>query len=1165
MKDPSHAVDHIPKSPLAVLVIAWATFAAQTAAYEQHVDCGRSTGVYVAHDGTVYQPDQAYSPGSWGHVGGEAIVSDLWAPYQLVGTPDPTLYLTARKGASAYRFSVPAGDYLVTLRLAEIEKHGWDLRRFEIALEGAVIATDLDLWRLVEKDHALDIRVALGVTDGELLVSFDASVDEPLIAAIDVVSRAPDSEAPAPPAGLTALGSYGRVLLSWAPPPDDDVARYRLYRSELPEGPFTLHEEVPHLVHHYYDDDVGPGEVRYYQLRAVDAFGNEGTPSAVVNATVADIGDALLPVYEITLDPDSLYVLNSDPYSDDYVHGVLAHDGTAFEDTGIRYRGSSSRRFNKKGYKTRFPPGMLLDGRDRLNLVASYAEPTMLTNVVGFWVFSRSSVPTPLAAHSLVTLNGEYRGVFTEIEQVDERFLDRIGLDEESNLYRANHNLSLLSSPAEYALRYEKITNPESGYDDLIDFIEVINLVSDEEFPAAIAQRLYIDEYLDYYATEILLANDDFTHRDYFLYHDQASGKWMVFPWDLDSIMWDPNYHIATGTEEHPDYSGYNVLIDRMMAVPIFRYAFGQKLIHAMDSYYSAVSMAAIIGDAYADVETDAFRDPFKRDHLNNATYATWPQRLQSFVADRIAYLQSAVYDYMPEIPGLVQINEFMAANDATLPDEFGEYDDWIELYNGGDATIDLAGMYLSDDLGQSTKWRLPDVVLGPGQYLLVWADGDTAQGPLHAGFKLSASGEEIGLFDRTENGNILIDSIAFGSQIVDVSQGRYPDGSNAWESMPLPTPGAANVSGGTLPPEIEWVAQDPLEPGQSDTVWVTTKVRFDTTLAGVTLDWRAGDGGFAQLPMADDGLHHDGLPADGVYGSGIGPEPEGSDVTYYVEALDIAGGRSLAPPGAPDVTFGYTVGYVRPEIRLNELLASNTHTNPDEAGDYDDWIELHHMGTAALNLGGFFLTDDLDIPDRWALPDTAIAPGEFLLVWADGEPGEGPLHAGFKLSAQGEEVALIDFRPVVPVLIDSVSFGPQTTDVSLGRLPDGTGEWVPISPPTPGQPNDTQVMAVSPDAVRYHPLGRILRVHPTPTSDHATFALPGLVAPGSHLVIYDATGRTVDVVRVSAAGGADEESRGDWAIRDRRGARVAPGIYFVRLETPGTSPGPAARIVVMR
>jgi hypothetical protein len=143
-------------------------------------------------------------------------------------------------------------------------------------------------------------------------------------------------------------------------------------------------------------------------------------------------------------------------------------------------------------------------------------------------------------------------------------------------------------------------------------------------------------------------------------------------------------------------------------------------------------------------------------------------------------------------------INEFMASNnsDSDINDPYGDYDDWIEIYNYGDVSIDLAGMYLTDNLGNPTKWQVPSgypeqTTVPPDGFVVFWADEEPTEGPLHTTFKLSAGGEEIGLFDT--DGNTPVDTIVFGEQTTNISYGRYPDANNNWRFFPTPTPLADN------------------------------------------------------------------------------------------------------------------------------------------------------------------------------------------------------------------------------------------------------------------------------------------------------------------------------------------------------------------------------------
>ena len=96
-------------------------------------------------------------------------------------------------------------------------------------------------------------------------------------------------------------------------------------------------------------------------------------------------------------------------------------------------------------------------------------------------------------------------------------------------------------------------------------------------------------------------------------------------------------------------------------------------------------------------------------------------------------------------------ISEFMAANENTLTDTDGEATDWIEIFNGGLAAVDVEGWYLTDETDLLDQWEFPAVVIDAGTYLLVFASGKNRRDPaaeLHTNFRLSASGEYLALVE---------------------------------------------------------------------------------------------------------------------------------------------------------------------------------------------------------------------------------------------------------------------------------------------------------------------------------------------------------------------------------------------------------------------------------
>lgn len=147
-----------------------------------------------------------------------------------------------------------------------------------------------------------------------------------------------------------------------------------------------------------------------------------------------------------------------------------------------------------------------------------------------------------------------------------------------------------------------------------------------------------------------------------------------------------------------------------------------------------------------------------------------------------------------PLVSGPLYINEFVASNQGITRDEYGEFDDWAEVYNASDERIWLADYFLSDNMGNPGKYRFPEIYLESKKFAVVWLDSDTEQGPNHASFKISKSGEMLRLSERPSQGFALVDSISFGLQESNVSWGREVDGGPDWIAFPAPTPEYSNL-----------------------------------------------------------------------------------------------------------------------------------------------------------------------------------------------------------------------------------------------------------------------------------------------------------------------------------------------------------------------------------
>ena len=321
-----------------------------------------------------------------------------------------------------------------------------------------------------------------------------------------------------------------------------------------------------------------------------------------------------------------------------------------------------------------------------------------------------------------------------------------------------------------------------------------------------------------------------------------------------------------------------------------------------------------------------------------------------------------------------VAINEWMASNTRTLVDpSTSKYEDWFELFNYSSATLDLSGYYLTDDLGNKNKWRIPPgTTLAAHSFLLCWADNDAAPGgtnttgsALHTSFQLAKNGEALGLFDPE---GLPVSTLTFGAQINDISQGRFPDGSASIISMTNATPGRANRLYANDPPVVAAIGDKTINAGLLLTFPVVAE---DKDLPAQTLT-------YALAPGAPEGAAIN--PVSGVFT--WSPVEAQGPATYPV-TFRVTDNGTPNMSSTQTITITVTVGAAnnppvlasllqRTVNELSLLWVTNSATDPDP--------------------GPQTLTFSLDAP----VPDgLAIDPASGLISWTPSEvqgPGAYPV-----------------------------------------------------------------------------------------------------------------------------------------------------------------------------
>ena len=432
-----------------------------------------------------------------------------------------------------------------------------------------------------------------------------------------------------------------------------------------------------------------------------------------------------------------------------------------------------------------------------------------------------------------------------------------------------------------------------------------------------------------------------------------------------------------------------------------------------------------------------------------------------------------------------LRINEVLIANSSTLPDEKGMFSDVVELYNPTTEPIRLSGWCISDKKEERFRYRLPDVTIPAGRYLVLFCDGEnyvTDDGYIHTNFGLTA-GEALCLTDPT--GAYITLSLEYISENASLA---WVD--EAYEPM-APSLGYPNSDNGCYQAQTARINEDtplvisevllsdagvPYEGQFVDAVEVYNRSSQTVSTAG----WYLSDGGDAYafpLPARElkPGEYVTFAISKKTAGFGLATDEilylMGPDfrIAPPVACAEPPMGCSLSLVGMEDefsydflpVTLGYAnnqdgeeafaSGAMPSDLRISEVMTSNSTYLSGPYGNTADWVELYNGSSDTINLSDYCLSDSSDL-GKYALPDKTLAPGKYIVIMLS-ETGKnlpkGYSSLPFNLSASEDKLYLTKADTV----IDSVVIPELSGDDAWGR-PSGKATFDLLSSPTPGSAN---------------------------------------------------------------------------------------------------------------
>ncbi len=880
-----------------------------------------------------------------------------------------------------------------------------------------------------------------------------------------------------------------------------------------------------------------PRQMLRYRIETTDVKGNENRAPLPLDL----IGVKQWPEYfgtmiadpTITSELPILYWFTDDPAAAKTRSGTRAsvcYNGEFYDNIFVRVRGSmGAGAFDPPPHKFIFNKCHKFRASDNLGRVGEFNlnvhgwDDAYVRQTLAFDTHHNAGVPASDSFLMLVLLNGGSERVAIFVEQPDEDFLERNGMDPDGALYKwvVPGPLYATLSDITVGTEVEKKTRLEEDWSDLEALVDGLNAPSEEARKRFVFDNLNVPEIINYLAVNVIHTNVDRIWKNFYMYRDSdGSGEWSILPWDMDftygiGVFLGGEYveHPFFGDEAHPFPKGghvceaWNVLYDVIFNLPETREMYLRHLRTLMDELLQ--SPGTPVNELKFEQRVDELAAPVYP-HVNIAGGISG---LKGFFPAR----RNTLYEtYGPSgsglIPGAQHANPVIRFGAIEFsPASANQDHEYIELINTGDTAIDISGWTLTGGVEYAFQ---PGTVILSGGTLYVSPDVNAFRARLSSptggeglfvqgnySGHLSSWGETINLLDANNN---LVDTLTYTGNPSD--QQRYL---RITEIMYHPAAG-----GGFNEEEYEYVELKNIGSASLllDGVKLTDGIYY-TFVPGDDLYLGPGEYLLLVKNRAAFASRYDtsGVNiAAGVYtgslencGETINLEDDANNTIlefdYDDDWYDITDGLgyslTIKDPNNSDLESWDSKGAWRPSayvggspgdddpcvlpnpgaVVINELLAHS-----DVLYTYD-WVELYNTTDEPINIGGWYLSDDGDNLKKYTIPDgTSIDPCGYYVFYEDlhfglGNPAD-PCNVPFALSENGETLYLHSGQDGVLMTgySEDEKFGPSQADVPFGRYykaSTDTYNFVAMSADTPNLPNAyPKVGPIVISEIMYHP-----------------------------------------------------------------------------------------------
>lgn len=726
---------------------------------------------------------------------------------------------------------------------------------------------------------------------------------------------------------------------------------------------------------------------------------------------------------------------------------------------------------------------------------------------------------------TIVYLNGQYMGIQNLREKIDADYI-------ESNYTVDKDDLDLIET-----WDYNALEGSSDGWVTYKNALAGMNRSTPEAY-AHIDQHIDIQEYINYLVAQIYYANTDWPGNNMKFWRDASvDGKFRWILWDTDFgfyLVGDPlhptlNFATATNGPDWPNPPSSTHHIRMVLENPVFRERFIQTMNTALNTTFHPDRVVSIINQFQTQLVNEM---PYHKarwwGNMNDWNYEV--QRLRTFATQRNTFMRQHMKDFfglgaavnisaeVKQGEGKIKLNEIVSAGSQALPyfkdlpvkaepvPAFGyRFKEWkVTKRESSAVTLISTGdtWKYSDQGSEPADWKteaFSDAAWQSGAAQLGYGEGDeqtvVSFGP-NAGNKYVTTyfrktftiADTVGL--QSLKGSILVDDGAvLYLNGVEMDRINMPGGTVTYSTFALDGTIEGAYTAFTIPKGLLKVGSNVLAVEVHQNTANSSDLSFDLS------------------------LNTSRLGASTILTSAVGLRTDIAESDIHYEAY-------FEPSGVSAVTG----------IVINEISATGSDLL-DNAGEAEDWIELYNAGSQAVNLAGLYITDNLNNRTKHQLlagtgNQMVLQPGQYKILWADEDPGQGADHLDFKLSADGEVVGLYQVEGTNIRTLDEYVFNAQLFKGSFSRIPNATGTFIFTPVSTPHAVNEI-ITGIENETLP-------VSVYPNPVKDNLYIESPALLEQAQ---LSDCLGRTLESV--------SNVYRHQFSLLNN-----PPGIYILRLKS---------------